>query len=1126
MRIALLGPLEVRDDAGHLVEITGVRLRTLLARLALSHGRPVTADALIDAIWGGEPPGGAANALQSLVSRLRRALPAADAALVESLPAGYRLAVPEDHIDAGRFERLIAEGRAAWTPAGEAPALDGLATAAGRFAEALRLWRGPPMTGLRAAEFASAAVSRLAEMRLRAVEDLAEARLALGKAGELVAELEELTTEHPLRERLWESRMRALCAAGRPAEALAAFDDLRRTLAETLGADPSPALRALHVAILRGEAGPSSRRAGPRTNLRTPLTSFVGRDEEAERVGRLLDEARLVTLVGPGGAGKTRLAVEVASRRAGHVRDGVWLVELAGVRDPAQVPAAVSAALGLRENESRVDPREAPGVAAPGAEDPAAPETSQTWETSGSPGDRGDARHGGGPPPRPPHDRIEQIAEALRDRRTLIVLDNCEHLIDACAWLADVVAGRCPGVRVLATSREPLAITGEVLHSVGPLRVPPPGVPLEEALTFPAVRLFADRAAAVRPGFSLTAANLPAVAEACRRLDGLPLAIELACARLRTLPVEEIVTRLGDRFRLLTGGSRTALPRHQTLLAVVEWSWDLLTEAERALARRLAVFAAGATPETAEAVCAGTAKGEDGRVVLPPEDVLRTLGALVDKSLVVLLETPGAPPRYRMLDTIRAYAAAALAGSGEAGRVRRAHAAFFLDRAETADPALRTADQLEWLKWLARERGELAAALRWAIDSADAETAVRLTAALGWFWNLHNTHDEAASWLREALALPGLDGSGPVSHRAVARAYAYHAMHHFAIRDSGAALWSAAHAHRLAGAAHLTDPMIMLMDVLVRMHPDHSEADDSAALRHLAGLADSDDPWLAAAARLFRGLALAAFGGAAEAAADLTAARDGFAAVGDRWGMAAAVSSLGSCHSLGGDHAAAVAAMGQAVTFIRMLGSEGDVPWMLIDLALERVRMGDLVAARADLEEAEAEGLACRSAAITASARAGLGELARAGGDLTVARSLLAGALGDLDGVSGAPPQLRARALLSLGRVEIADGDLDAARSRLREGLAAAQEAGDRSAVAGVAEGLAALAVAEGETGEAAGLLGLAAAVRGVPDRGSPDVLRAEAAARATLGEAAHAAAYAATARLGTDAALAALRDR
>ena len=1053
MRIGLLGAFEAWDDAGQPVQIPGTRLRTLLARLALDQGHLVTTQSLVDAIWGERPPPGAGNALHSLVSRLRRALPPGDAVTVESLPAGYRLSAAGEATDVAKFERLAAEGRAC-REAGDAGA------AADRFAGALALWRGAPLADLADAPFAFPVIARLTELRLRTAADHAELALAavragdhaIGRAGgQLVADLQELALAHPLDERLAGLYLRALTADGRPAEALAAFEDLRRGLAETLGTDPSPALRDLHTAILRGLPAPTGSTAAlptpatsapTPTNLPAPATSFVGRERDLTQVLALLADARLVTLVGPGGVGKTRLAAEVAV--GWQAPDGIWLAELAGITDPAEVPAAVCAALGLR---------------------PAA----------------------------------EELTSQLADRQLLIVLDNCEHLLDACARLAHELLGGCPGVRILATSREPLTTPGERVYPVAPLPVPSPAVSLGEAMDSPALRLFADRAAAAVFGFRLTAENLPAVAEICRRLDGLPLAIELACARLRTLPATELAARLDDRFRLLTGGSRAALPRHQTLIAVVGWSWELLTDAERTLARRLAVFAGGATPEAAEAVCADES--------LQPGAVVGLLGALADKSFAELRHVPDAPPQYRMLDTIRAYAETALDEAGESGRFRRAHADYFLTRAEAADPELRGSGQLAHLAWLRGEPDNLRAALRHAVGSADAKTAVRLVAALGWYWTMSGNHAEAAGWLRETLALPGADDTecvprnalataddtGRVPRNALAAALGHDAMHHFAIQDFERGQRSAARAAELAGDA--PHPAVSLVLALLR------QQEQSAA--QFGDLIDHPDPWLAANGHLYRGFAAEVSGDAPAAAMHFAAARDGFAAVGDGWGLAGAVRHLGSGLGLGGDHAAAIAAIDQAIAFAEAVGAADDAAWMRAERGTIRLRAGDLAGARDDLDGAAA-GHAARSAMVLAFADAGLGEISRHTGDPDRARALLTAARRRLDETTGVPSRIRLLPLTGLARLAVSCGQLSEARGFLAEAfrLALAAEPPliqDRPSIAGATEALAELALAVGRPADAARLLGYAAAVRGAPDLGNPDVGRAEATARAAL---------------------------
>ena len=537
---------------------------------------------------------------------------------------------------------------------------------------------------------------------------------------------------------------------------------------------------------------------------------------------------------------------------------------------------------------------------------------------------------------------------------------------------------------------------------------------------------------------------------------------------------------------------------------MVEWSWDLLSEGERTLARRLAVFGGGATPEAAEAVCA-----DEG---LPATAVVGLLGALADKSFVQLREAPGAPARYRMLDTIRAYAGAALAQAGESDEFRRVHARYFLGRAEAAEPSLRSSGQVPHLAWLRREHDNLAAALRYAISAADAETAVRLVAALGWYWTLRGNHAEAASWIREVLALPGADAGVRVPREALAAVYAYDAMHHFAIQDFERGQASAARADDLAGAvpqpaagphadphAAGPHPATTLVGVLLRQQVSGS-AD-------FTELAEHPDPWLSATGHLYRGFAAELHGDVPAAAAAFAAARDAFSAIGDGWGVASAVRHLGAGHGLGGDHGAAIAALDHSIRFADAVGSEDDAAWMHAERGMVLLRAGDLAAARADLDLARTSGHALRSPMVTGVAEAMLGEVSRHAGEPAEARSLLTAArrrLDDVNEVTGIPPRVRLLPLTGLARLAAAGGTLAEARALLAEALrllwpAAPLPIQDRPAIAAVAEALADLALADGRPADAARMLGYAAAVRGAPDQGNPDVRRAEAAARTAL---------------------------
>ena len=1003
VKVAVLGVVELRTASGEVVPVAGVRLRALLVMLALDADRVVSADRLIDAVWAGDPPAAAGNALQALVSRLRRA-----GLAVESAATGYRLVIAADDVDAHRFTRL----------AGDAETRD----------EVLALWRGP----LDFPEAARAAATRLAELRLTTLQERAAAEVRRGRGAELVPELEELTAAHPLHEPLAGLLMQALVAAGRPGRALEVYERTRRELADGLGADPSPDLADLHLELLRAEPPRG------RGNLPSEVSSFVGRDQDVRAVRDLIANHRLVTLTGPGGSGKTRLSVEVG--RAQTTAE-VWRVELAPVTDPAEVAQAVLTTFGLRSQVVLARPGRPPVV------ENVAP--------------------------------LTRLRDALAGKELLLILDNCEHLIGAAAGLADALLRAAPGLRLLATSREPLGIPGERLWPVEPLALPPEG---GDPGRYPAVQLLLDRAEAARPGFALTAATTAPVVRICRALDGMPLAIELAAARLRTVPVQVLADRLADRFRLLTGGSRAALPRHQTLRAVVDWSWDLLSGPERELWRRFAVFPGGADVTAVEQVC-----GAD----------LDLLGALVDRSLLVL----GGDGRYRMLETLREYGLERLAEAGETERMRLALARYLLALAREAEQHLRDAGQLHWLSRLGDEHDNLHATVRAAIEAGDAATAVALTARLGWYWWLRGHRAEGATLCREVAAmagepdpedlavtytfaaLNGLEGVLPIEEVEVA----------FRMADQISAGTSRSH------------PVLRLLRPLSEVFENGGQR---GALESLAPLYTDPDPWLRAAAKMIAAQLRLNFGHSTEAAeAEMQEALAGFRALGERWGIGVSLSALGDLVAARGDFRAAVTCQREAIALVREVGIREDVPQLEAKLAYQLWRAGDHAEARRMLKRARQSAEDVGLTEVMASVEYGYATIAREEGALDEARERITTASALIERSTFAP-QFRATTHSTHGLIEAAAGDLKAARAFHVRAVDIAVHSMDAPVIAQVLVGVADLALRGGDPAEAARLLGAADAVRGSADRLLSDVDRIEAAARAALGDAGFGEAY------------------
>ncbi|MFJ5673667.1 BTAD domain-containing putative transcriptional regulator [Streptomyces sp. NPDC093097] len=1071
MRFGVLGPLAVWDDQGEPVRVPELKVRALLADLLAHEGRTVSSDRLLHDLWGDALPGKPAGALQAKVSQLRRVL-GADR-VVRQAP-GYRLVLDpaSDEVDAERFHALVTRARPVRDPRARAALLT----------EALDLWRGPAYADFADEEFVRGAARRLAEQRLSVVEEQAEARLEAGDHVLLAGELADLVARHPLRERLRALQMRAFYLAGRQSEALASYEDLRSRLAEDLGVDPGPALVALHQALLRQDpqlgpspASPITGSTAPgtglsateppprsaRSNLPVPLTALIGRDEPLARLSRLLSKERLVTLTGPGGVGKTRLAVAAATSATDEHPDGGWLVELAGVRattstgDLAQVVASV---LGIRDDA----PSAVPGITASAA--------------ASSPAHR--------------------LAAALRDRRALLVLDNCEHVVDAAAELTELLLRTAPDLRVLTTSQEPLGLAGEAVFLVEPLR------------TADAVRLFLQRAAARAPGFlpdpdTLAPADRDAVAEICRRLDGLPLALELAATRVRALGVRELAARLGDRFRVLTAGQRGAPARQQTLRAMIDWTWELLSAPERIVLRRLGVLSGGCDLAAAEAVCAGDGVGR--------EEVVDALTRLVDRSLVAVVDGPTGR-RYRLLESVAAYARDRLHEMRDVTAVRERHLRHYLALAERAEPRLRGAEQRSQLACLDAEAGNLRAALDEAVRRAaagGADEAVRLATALSWWWLLRGRLTEARRSLSTVIAT----ASGtPVPELALLHAAFAH------LTGDRVPATAAAHADAV------TDPVRRARALWLCAYGLFSAGEITAAEEHnaraLALSGTAGERWGTAAALGLRAMIALVRG-------DLDAlGRDGlrsaalFGELGDGWGELQTVSPLASLAEIRGEYAEATRLQREGLCLARELGLETEVSARLSGLGRLALLARDWDRGRDLHEQARRSATEQGYTYGRIHAEMGLALGARRSGDLDTAEAHL---LHIRDGYADVSSPAGDHLLLAeLGFLAELRGDADQAVRHHLRGLDVARHLDEPRALALSAEGLAGAAALDrrGPGPDcAAALLGAADAARrgaGAPlppaERGDTD--RITAAAQAALGEPAFEAAYARGTRL------------
>ena len=1006
----ILGSVSVADGGAE-IAIPGAKLRSLLALLLIRRGETVRADRLADDLWGEAIPAGFQNALQSLISKLRRALGESGRLLVTDND-GYRLDVAANDVDAHRFEVAARAGRDALNN-GMLPA------ATHELTQALSLWRGQPLQGLADEGVLQREAIRLEEIHIGALEDRIDADLQLGRHAELIPELTAITAEHPLRERFHGFLMLALYRSGRQADALRAFQDARTVLGEELGLDPGPELRALETAILNHDTSldldlPRSATVGTmrrRTNLVAGLSSFIGRRADVLHLSHLVDEHRLVTIVGPGGAGKTRLSIEMAGGRDEASTNGAdtWMVELAPLSTPLLVAETIATALGATDSLS----------------------------LNGQ----------------PPMTALERIIAHCSERDTVILLDNCEHVIAEAARITESLLVACPLLRIVATSREALGVPGEMVWTM-------PSMSMEDA-----VALFVERAGAAS-GFVLTPETEPIVLDLCARLDGLPLAIELAAGRSRAFPVHQLAARLDDRFRLLTGGARTAMPRQQTLRAVVEWSYDLLFEHEQRVFDRLSVFAGGCSLDSAEAVCA------DDEIDV--NDIPDILGHLVDKSLVIADHSSG-EVRFRLLQTLALFGRERLASSSDAHATRARHAAHFGELCVRGHAAFRGERQEPWLTAVERDVENLHAAMTWTVDQGDALTSQTNLAGLGWSWWFAGRGDDGWRWLTAALECPG-----PTTAEARAGAAIWACYVGFCAGIEHDAAWAYG-LESLALARECGDVDLLIVVLSLLGDVSHSRGNAATAvimLDEAAALASTrTDVWS-------RAVAANAAGRSAEVRGDLEPAerlqRESlmyFDQLGVDWATAIVGGSVAMLAERRGDVDEAIS-IGQrsrhAAARLRLGGYE----------AMQLARLGSYFLWKGDAERAEelneqalalaeevrytsAKAVALASRAI---ARRHADRLEEAEEDGTVALDLLRS--------SGMNAHV-ARTMTTLGLIAARRGDIERAHTMHSEALTAARTFDDPRGVALALEGLADLALRERDGTRAAMLLGSAAEQRG-----------------------------------------------
>lgn len=1030
----LLGSLELRVDRRP-ARLPAPAERRLLALLLLAPGRTVPTSTLVDRLWSESAlPDNPANALQLRVSKLRRVLAAQGLDLVHREASGYRVDVDPGAVDLHVFALRIRDARAEIARAG-APS----AAAVELYDAALGLWRGDPLADFAGEMWASLEAARLVQLRLTAMTERAQAALALGRHNDVAANLGSVVREQPQQEALAGLLMTALYQGGRQAEAVEVFLRTQTSLDDELGLEPSAQLRTLYQRILRQDPqlspppSPDSAgmRAGPpipsaaADGLPASVPDLIGRDGAIAAVTDLLTGSRIVTLVGPGGAGKTALATTVARQLENTFEDGVRVARLAAVARPADVALAVA---------------ESVGVPLDGVE--------------------------------PTIHVRDRLIAYLRSRRMLLLFDNCEHVVDAAARLVDAIVSTAPDVVVLATSREALAVTGELQYAVAPLEVPPEDTAPSEVPRFGAAQLLLARARAVRSDLSPTDDDLLAVGQICRQLDGMPLALELAAARVGSLGVLEVAGRLADRFNLLTTGPRTAEDRHRTLRNTVDWSHALLSPPEQMMFRRLGVFQGGWTLAAAETVVADSD--------IPRADILDLLSSLVTRSMVN--SEPGDPTRFRMLETLRHYAFDRLRDSVEADLIAGRHAAFFLNLAEQADSELRGPGQRDALRKLRAEHANLRGALAWLAGNPErADDALRLGGALGLYWHL-GRHVEGREVLRALLRdLP--TGGTAARARALQAVSLVERPRACLVHPSPRCAESAAESLDLflvagdEGGAALSR-VLLAVEFLDGSAPDRFEELLAAAEHQFDATGDAWGHAVVAFVRLQHFLLR---GDRRRARSAGRAARDAFRALDDLWGLSAVLYHLGWGLREFGEYADSVAVLEEAIEVAVAAGMINTAQWAMGDLGMALLYLGDNDAAEACFTQARTVAAEIGDAAGEVLANYGQAVRARMRGDADAARPLYAHALDGFRTLD--TPVYAAHAEAGLAWCDVEEKRSGSAEERYTELRRRAELLSEPVLTAIALEGLARIEVGEGRRDSAAALLTEAEAARAASGR-------------------------------------------